>query len=149
MASTGRAAPSSLGPRHSSPPRPPSFPPSDKTGFQRGAEGAPGLPRQIGEHVRRVPRCCRVSGRCSRDPPGPSYLSVGRGQCGKVDLGNLGYHCDLKGFSPVCCRWCSAQPLGCTGRTGAAIMSAACRSRVGEHLSRKLPIIVPRLFSGY
>lgn len=42
MASTGRAAPSSPGPRHSSPPRPPSFPPSDKTGFQHGAEGASG-----------------------------------------------------------------------------------------------------------
>lgn len=149
MASTGRAAPSSPGPRHSSPPKPPSLPPSDKTGFQHGAEGAAGswaAPAALGSLGTRAassPVLLRVWALRPRPPPRVLSASL-RGEVGTGRwTGGIRVITAIRrwlwgGFSPVCCRWwCSAWPQGCTGRAEAAMVSAACKFRAGEHLSRK------------
>lgn len=133
MASTGRAAPSSPGPRHSSPPRPPSFPPSDKSGLQRELL-APGRPQLLWEHVQRVPRCCC----CNRDPP-RTFLPL-RGEA-SVQGGGLGAsRLFLKsrgcfGRGPALCAARGDVQLGHSG--GAAILFA----QSGSVLPGKLPII--------
>lgn len=100
MASTGRAAPSSPGPRHSSPPRPPSLPPLNKTGFQHGAEGAAGswaAPAALGTLAASSPVLLHVWALWPRPTPlGLSCLSAGRGLHGEVDWGHPGYYCNLK-----------------------------------------------------
>lgn len=120
MASTGRAAPSSPGPRHSSSPRPPSFPPSDKSGLQRELL-APGRPQLLWEHVQRVPRCCCCC--CDRDPPRTFLPSVQGGGLGASRLLLKSEGCFGRG-SALCAAGGDVQLGHSAGRAGTAILFA-------------------------
>lgn len=146
MASTGRAAPSSPGPRHSSPPRPPSFPPSDKSGLQRELL-APGRPQLLWEHVQRVPRCCC----CDPDPP-RTFLPL-RGET-SVQGGGLGASRLLLksrgcfGRVPaLCAAGGDVQLSHSAGRAGAAILFAQSQGASFQESCPSFPGYQPGLSS--
>lgn len=160
MASTGRAAPSSPGPRHSSPPKPPSLPPSDKMGFQHGAEGAAGswaAPAALGSLGTRAassPVLLRVWALRPRPPPG-SFLPL----CGERSeqgggLGASGLLLQSKGGFGGDSALCAAG--GGVQRGRRAVLGGLrlpwcllpANSEPGSIFPGRLPI-VPRLFAGY
>lgn len=114
MASTGRAAPSSPGPQHSSPP-------------SLGQDGVSVQSRRSCGLLGSSGSACSRSRSCGRDPCGASCLSVGQ-----LAAGRWG---DVKWL------WESFSPLHAGGgvylASGLRVLTAACKCGVGEHPSRK------------